>query len=284
MKYILILSLPIFILIVLQCGQITSSPEDSNFLFAVKVTDPSNRPMTGLYVHAWNKIRFTGVKNNRNQPISSPATTTIMFDLIDDTEVDLTLKNLRNETVLNILQKEFLNNGRYSISPSIQSNDALALYKCIIEVRDLKQHLLYYTDSTYMVLYQPFFPYTELGTTDYRGEFSSGDSLKFPSVITNLPELVHTGMFSHAPQGRIVISDSITIAVWDPQNFLYQRYRREIHPGKNHFELVWDIQTSTSALRDSISLMQNQTEHILQHEDLEIFQDKLYQNYPNPFN
>ena len=273
-----------FILLMFHCGQITSSDEDSDFNFSVKVTTPSNRPLTGLYVHAWNKIHFSSFKNPRKQPITSNATTTIMFDLIDDTEVDLTLKNLRNETVLNIFQQEFFNNGRYSISPSIQSNNALAIFKCLIEVRDLKQHLLYFTDSTYMVLYQPLLPFTELGKTDYQGRYSTTDSLKFPSILNNLPELVHTDIHSHVPQGRIIISDSITIVAWDPHSNLSQKYHNKIQQGYNHFDLVWDIQSSTPLIKDSMIPVPGQTKYTLKSEDLEIFQDRLYQNFPNPFN
>ena len=284
MKFISILSLITFLLIIVQCGQITSGLEDSKFIFSVTVKDPSDQPMEGLNISAWNRIQITGMINHPNQPIASSASTTIMFDLFDDAQVDLIIKNLRNEIVLNILDKAFFFPGRYSFIPSIQSQDGLAIYTCLLEIRDVKKHYLYFSDSTYMVLYQPDPTTAILGKTDYQGEYSTGDSLKFPNVLKNLPELIHTKAFSPEPQGGITIQDSITILVWDPQNLLYQQYHREIHSGKNHFELTWDFPESSLLPKNSMSLRKHHTEQTLYHAPLQISEWKLYQNYPNPFN
>lgn len=278
------LSLLISILLVLKCGQITSSQDDSKFLFSLTVKDSSNQPLSGLSVSAWNKIKIITGREKPNYPTSYAASTTITFDLFDDAQVDLAVKNLRNEPILNIFEKTFLYPGKYSVAPSIQSNDALAIYKCLLEVRDVKQHHLFFKDSTYMVLYQPSILSNQLGVTNSQGQYSNRDSLKFPSVLTKLPELVYTDYFSPERRGEIGIEDSIIIMVWDPQTFLLQEYFKKIQPGKNHFELVWDPYPSNPPLKTFLNPMTNQSEHFFKHEDIKIFQWKLYQNYPNPFN
>jgi len=284
MKPVFIVALLVFILMTIHCGQITSDLENTNFLFSVKVKSTDKQPLEGLNISAWNVVQYAWQKTPLPPLHAAPATTTIMFDLFDDAQVDLTIKNLKNETVLSIYEQALLYPGKYSVAPSFQSRDGVAIYKCLLEVRDVKQHNLFFRDSTYMVLYQPDVTIALLGQTNQQGEFRTEDRYKFPSTLGNLPALVHTGISSPEPLGEITISDQIVIVVWDPQALIGQIYERKIQPGKNHFELTWDPQTATAlqTAPTSRGTVQKKQFHI--HENQQITQWKLYQNFPNPFN
>ncbi|UCF62792.1 MAG: hypothetical protein JSW33_09395 [bacterium] len=284
MKIITFFILFLSLAIIFYCGQITSDLENSDFMFSVKVKSPDNRPLEGLTISAWNLIRFPGEKAGLIPHGLKAATTTIMFDLFDDAQVDLTIKDLKNEIIQNIYEQTLLFPGKYSVAPSFQSRDGLVIYKCLLEVRDVKQHYLFFKDSTYMVLYQPDPTIAFLGLTNYKGEYQTDDRYKFPSTLANLPELVYTDISSPEPLGEITISDQIVIIVWDPQRFVGQDYQRKIQPGKNHFELTWDPQTSRSLSATSILPEMVRKKQIFFHENQQITQWKLYQNFPNPFN
>ena len=266
-----------FAIIFFSCNENSVDSNNTNpFALNVQVVDSHNNPLKNINVSLWDRINLTTLK--KAVPNKVMAATTIRFDLPKECFVSMSMYDLNNKFVDNVVSKK-LAAGTYAYiwSTSIPNGT----FKCkFITSSDSLEKTIYYHDSIYVVLIAPDPSISIIGKTDANGKISTSNTLLFASLY-QLPSIPYTSEDSPAPLDYFTFSDSVTICLSDESFSTKKLYYCEIRNDINNIKLNWDD-----------GIIQSDNQKIIFNNKIEkdsrinsnIPKDwKLSQNYPNPF-
>ena len=228
-------TLSIFILLLLLSCQDNPIENNDDNLFSVEieVVDSTGNPLPNIQVSIWSKIKNQSNLNKLVLFNDVNATTTIQFQIVERCYVDLTLYDLNNSAISQLVSGQY-NAGMYSVAWSTVIKNGV--YKAtLLTSADSLQNTLLFKDSIYIALISPDPSASLVGSTDYNGKIKVIDKLLFPHLY-NLPLFPRT--FEGGPEivGYFDYSDSIVIALSNMSFTKSILFNRFVFDGKNSFK------------------------------------------------
>jgi hypothetical protein len=255
-------SVPIIIIsisfLLLNCNEQSTSPNgtDNIFSFKVKVVDSLNSPLSnvkiGTYFHLSDIVLE---KSNNKETDINYGVTSISYAINDICKLYLTAYDLENRAVMNLVQNDRHNVGRYQVH--FNTGELFpGVYKCVLIAKDTLDINTLYKDSIYAVLLHTDPVYNGIGYTDNNGIFETQNKLYFPALY-ELPVIIRTLEGGPEPFGSFNIDDSITILVTDTVLNITSRYTREIKNLANNFELIFPGNETEIIVEDKMMKLGN---------------------------
>lgn len=285
-----LLSFSLLLLIIFNSCDDTLSPDDSGFSFVITVRDLNGNPIEGIRVAAWNYLKLSDgfiIGKRRHIKTKSSATTTIRYGLKINSLVSLTIFDSENQVIARLHDEEKLIAGLHEYNWQITVPDPIKFYKCIYVARDDTTKEILFSDSIYITLYQPDFYASYIGWTSSTGVFKTNNIILFPSLTKEFKSVVHTNQNSYEPLGYATFLDSIRIVLVDTISSKWQNVVRNIHNGRNEFDVIWNPKDS---LPNSVNKINEAIQSVHFNRVSKVtgvvydFPWALYQNYPNPYN
>ncbi|MBZ0181338.1 MAG: hypothetical protein K8F60_02695 [Melioribacteraceae bacterium] len=278
MKRILILISITFL--IFSCKDSGVDPQNDDFNINISVKNKSGNSVPNINVSIIPKLNYSSFAKLTSYN-NVQATSTIRFDVIEQSYVDLSSYNL-DGTKLNTFVSRELPAGAHLIATDWSSTKTNGVY--IVKMTassDLDKTDVLFQDSIYVVLIQPEPKYSSVAKTDQNGEVKISEKYLFPHLY-NIPPIAHTSSVSPEPISSFVFSDSVIVALSNDDFSKSIYYEKIIVDGQNNLELEWDsslfkrstqIKSVTKSINKNINTIAKLTSDW-----------KLYQNYPNPFN
>jgi hypothetical protein len=283
MKYYYVFLLFLAVSLV-SCKKSTTGPNDTSadFRVHIQVTNNNHQPVSGLRVSMWNALFNTGLAKTTTSASINLITsaTSISFALAKTSNISLVVTELNNKPYATLLTG-MRNAGVYAVNASFPTSWGTHVYKCQLSVTDTTSDTLRYSDSIYLVLYQPDPEIAVMGYTSSSGIYETTDSLCFPNLFS-LPPMIRT-VNSPDSIATFSIPDSVQICLTDTSSGLSQMYGTVINGGDNTISLVWNP-ASLSTIQIKTNSMIIASPLTTPISPTPTFTTKLHQNYPNPFN
>jgi len=278
MKRILVLIVITFL--IFSCKDSGVDPQNDDFNINISVKDKSGNSVPNINVSITPKLNYSSlVKLTSYNNVQ--ATSTIRFDVIEQSYVDLSSYNLDGTKLSTFVSRE-LPAGAHAVATDWSSIETNGVY--IVKMTassDSNKIDILFRDSIYVVLIQPEPKYSSVAKTDQNGEVRISEKYLFPHLY-NIPPIAHTSSASPEPISSFVFSDSVIVALSNDDFSKSIYFEKIIVDGQNNLELEWDsnlFKTSTKINRVNKSIKKNINTITKLSSDW-----KLYQNYPNPFN
>jgi hypothetical protein len=214
------------------------NPVDSNQpgdLFTVVVIDTSGKPDEGIRVGSINHWQHVPMLKSLAHPNPS---TTIGFSLPERTHVALWIENYYHDTII-VLVDDTMEAGAHQIAwegtDSLGNTVISGFYYYVLMTQE-------FLDQKAIVFeYGPDPSQTIIGTTNSEGVFASSDTLLFPGLLGDPPQIQIRDELGNPLDSLFQYSDSLTITLSDPaepDKFIY--FDKKLTVGENRFELTWD--------------------------------------------
>jgi hypothetical protein len=275
----------------ISCGEsnpVDNHQPDDRFLFRVEIKDAGNNPVQDIRVSIWNKfldfekMSSGGVSGEFNPDPNGLTIMTLQKPLA--CRADLTIRDLGND-VVRVFSSDTSEAGvtqyTWTPDPTVHSG----VYKCIASTFDLDTDDPLFTDSIWMMFWQPDPAVSVLGFSDETGVYETRDSLWFPNLF-DIPDIKITTELSPTVVAEIALSDTVVITLTDTLTSMQMQVEREVTKGENIFDIVWspslvDIPETPDPI-DQTEIERSPMENPYPPPVPNEFE--ILQNYPNPFN
>lgn len=244
MKKLILPLVLIIALLILSCSDDdkTTGPEDSaTTLFSVKVVDSDGAPLSGIRIGSVNHYNISYNKDGFQNPNPS---TDIGFSIPERRHVKLAVYDYYRR-LIKVLEDRVFEAGSYTITwdatDSLGSPLISGFYFYVMSVYTVDTHELLFDSERAMVLeLGPDLEATIIGSTGDDGIFATNDTLFFPCLLGNQPEVEVADEFG-SQIGYFEYTDTVTISLSvasDPGTF--ETYDRKLRKTVNNFEFTWD--------------------------------------------
>lgn len=277
-RVVILLILSLFSLILISC---IFEPGEDNFSFKLSVKDSSGNPVEGLNVSLMNKI---GIDIADWDGSNSRACTVIKALVSQDSNLEIKIKDINNNTVSNLYSEE-VESGSYTILWRGKDSDdnelPSGLYYCqMIAEQDGDA---FYKEKHPMYLQSTSSSHKN-GTTNQAGVFTTKSKKPFINLFKT--DSLQIMDMDGCELEKEAFSDTtiIYLSQGSSNQFIQMEYVK-VNNKENEFEIIWDPAKSQPVKQ----------EEVFKQKDNKFYRDvpddivppsgtRLLGSYPNPFN
>lgn len=272
-------SLIIIILTFIILSSCVTEPDNTieDFSFKICVTDTAGIPVEGIDVYLINKLSDPIIENHFEE---SRAQTNIMFSLIEMCFVDLSIHDIEENNVRNLINDELVSGGWSAIwdgKDNLETEVVSGVYYCNMDVYN--NDSLSYNGNIMMYLLS-FGSEHRNGVTNFEGIFESTDKKPFMNlycldslnIVNEMGEIL----------GYEVFSDTTIICLKKQDaDQLYQFEYVVVEDKRNENNFIWNPDTirveNKNCVWDTCSRLKRANTFFPP------YSTELRGNYPNPF-
>jgi len=203
-------------------------------LVRVRVVDTAGLPVAGLNIGSINHSYITPLTKNADNP---QAEVTISFSIPNAADVLLDIYDYYGNHIITLVDQH-MSAGVHTVTWDGKDGNGDEMVSGYY-----RYHLIAGASEgdKWLVLEKgPDPAQTVIGQTDDRGVYVTTDTLLFPCLLGNPPEIAATDELGQ-PIGYFHYADTVTITLSDPGlpgQFLY--FEDALEPSSNFIDLVWD--------------------------------------------
>lgn len=257
MRIIGVLLLLMTIVLAVSCGdddETTTGPAGIPFSLTITVVDISGNPVPDLRVSGWSTIGSPAApKAGPGQSASGDlASTALKFDVKQTCDLTYFITDMAG-TMLDTIVNALTESGQYTaLWDAGDYRDGV--YALSLTAKDSSSGAVLFSDTKLAVLYGGQASGTNVpwGYTDLAGQFSTSDSLMFPTALPLSQPLIEMD-YSGIETGTFEFLDTVFIALADTVTLKIQNTAVVVEAGANEFALVWDPAKSPPVPPDFMS-------------------------------
>ena len=216
-------------------------PEETGNLFTVTVVDTLGNPAEGIRIGSMNHYYYTPLTEKALGPLVS---TDIVFSLPEDSYVTLIMYDYYWNPVKILLDSIFFT--ATTVGVGWDGTDILnqpikrGYYYAWLKAQWAAEPDSIFIDTLALVMeVGQSSVQTLIGYTDRNGIFTTDDTLYFPCLLGDPPEVQAKNALGYPLDSLFNYSDTVTITLSTLQEgFIY--YKKPLVIGPNNFELTWD--------------------------------------------
>ncbi|MBN1211505.1 MAG: hypothetical protein JXA92_02925 [candidate division Zixibacteria bacterium] len=241
-----ILAFSVLLLFALMVGSCSDDdcptcPEETGNLFTVTVVDTLGNPVEGIRIGSMNHYYYTPMTEKSMKPQVS---TEIVFSLPEDSYVTLIMYDYYWNPVKILLDSEYFQATTVGVgwdgTDFLNQPIKYGYYYAWLKTRWVAEPDSIFIDTLALVMEVGLSSVqTLIGYTDRNGVFTTDDTLYFPCLLGNPPEVQAKDELSYPLDSLFHYSDTVTITLSTLQEG-YILFVKQLIVGPNNFELVWD--------------------------------------------